>query len=384
MSFIPYGRQSIDQSDIDAVVEVLQSDFLTTGPKVAEFENAICDYTGAKYAVAVSSGTAALHIASLALINKGDKVVCSPITFAATSNSVLYSGGEPVFCDISADGNLDLDKCAEMLRADSSIKHLYVTHMTGRPADQAKLAKLKSDFGVIILEDCAHSLGGTGAGGCVNSDCSILSFHPVKHITTGEGGAVTTNSKGLYDKLVMLRTHGITKGEFKNSELAYDKKGNLNPWYYEMHDLGFNYRITDIQCALGLSQFSKLDGFISRRREVAKQYENAFVKDGIFAPLYQYDGDSAYHLFVVQADFDELGLTKAELFNKMRDAGIGLQLHYIPVPMLPYYSVRGYGIKDLPNAVDYYDKSFSIPIYPSMTDTQVKQVIDLLYKNISA
>jgi len=388
MKFIPYGKQSIDQSDIDAVTEVLKSDFLTSGPAVEQFEDAICEYLGTSYCVAVSSGTAALHIAALAMIKEGDKVLVSPMTFAATANAVLYAGGIPVFADIESEGNIDFDRCVDMLRADNDIKHIFVTHMTGRPVDQDKLKQLKEVFDINVLEDCAHSLGGEVlghmAGGCYTSDCSILSFHPVKHITTGEGGAVTTNSAKLYEKLKMLRTHGIVKDSvsFKNNKLAYDTNGNLNPWYYEMHDLGFNYRITDIQCALGISQLKKLDGFVARRRDIAKAYDDAFNRKGVFTPLYDYDKNSAYHLYVVQTNFASLPVTKAELFMRMNELGVGLQLHYIPVPMLPYYAERGYGIGDIPEAVKYYERCFSIPIYPAMSDADVSSVVDNLYKSI--
>ncbi|ADD67226.1 UDP-4-keto-6-deoxy-N-acetylglucosamine4-aminotra nsferase [Denitrovibrio acetiphilus DSM 12809] len=388
MKFIPYGKQSLDKSDIDAVAEVLKSDFLTTGPAVEKFEDAISEYTGATYTVAVSSGTAALHLSALCLIKPGEKVLVSAVTFAATANAVFYAGGIPVFCDIDDEGNIDLDLCVEMIRSDTSIRHLIVTHMTGRPVDQDKLEQLKDRFDISIIEDCAHSFGasfkGQMAGRCPVSDCSVLSFHPVKHITTGEGGAVTTNSERLYRRIRLLRSHGITKDEmyFKNNSLAYDSKGNLNPWYYEMQDLGFNYRITDIQCALGLSQMKRLDGFVSRRREIAKMYEDIFSQRGIFTPLYNFDKNSSYHLYVVQVPFDNLPVTKAEFFNEMRDCGVGLQLHYIPVPMLPYYADKGYNMRNLHEAELYYARSFSIPMYPAMEDKDVRFVADCLYKSI--
>jgi len=388
MKFIPYGKQSINQSDIDAVVEVLKSDFLTTGPAVGRFEQEISEYTGAIYATAVSSGTAALHLAALALIKPGEKVLVSPITFAATANAVLYAGGIPVFVDIEPEGNMDFDMCVDLLRADDDIRHIFVTHMTGRPVDQDKLQQLKEIFRLGVVEDCAHSLGaefgGHMAGGCTVSDMSILSFHPVKHVTTGEGGAVTTNSEKLHKKLQMLRSHGITKDkdEFQYNNLAYDAHGNLNPWYYEMQELGFNYRITDLQCALGISQMKRMDSFLERRREIASKYDDVFASKGSFMPLYDYDRRSAYHLYVIQTYFDSLPLTKAELFNRMREEGIGLQMHYIPVPMLPYYAEKGYSMRDLPNAMKYYDRCFSIPLFPAMTDDDVKRVTDTLYRVI--
>ncbi len=371
MNFIPYGKQSIDEDDINSVVEVLKSDFLTTGPKIKEFEDELCRYTNAKYCVAVANGTAALHLASLVLLNKCDKVITTPNSFVATSNSILYVEAIPIFVDIQEDGNIDLDLCEEELKKDRSIKALYVVHFSGNPINQKKLKYLKESYNIKILEDCAHSLGATfediKAGSCENSDCSILSFHPVKHITTGEGGAVTTNSKEIYEKLLELRAHGIKR------------LPDFAPWYYEMHSLGFNYRITDMQAALGISQLKKLDSFVKRRKEIALKYDKAFL-NSVVKPLYSFTKNSSYHLFVVKVDFSKLNISKVELFNKMREKNIGLQLHYIPINKQPYYKSLGYGNEDTPIMNIYYDECFSLPMYSSLSNEEQEYVIKTLFE----
>jgi len=383
MNFIPYGKQFIDQNDIDSVIDTLTSDFLTTGPKVKEFEEKICKFTDAKYSVAVSNGTAALHLASMVLLKKDDKVLTTPNSFLATSNSILYVGAKLIFVDIQENGNIDLDLCEEELKKDSSIKAIYVVHFAGNPVEQEKLEYLRKTYNIKVLEDCAHSIGavddGIKAGSCKNSDCSILSFHPVKHLTTGEGGAITTNSKEIYEKLLELRMHGMNRITFENESMAYDEKGNLNPWYYEMYSLGFNYRITDFQCALGISQFKKLDSFIKRRKELAQNYDKAF-ENTIAKPLYEFDGKSSYHLYVVKIDFSKLNITKAELFYKMKERNIGLQLHYIPINKQPFYKSLGYGNEINPVMDKYYNESFSLPMYPLLTDEEQDYVIKSLFE----
>ncbi len=370
-SFIPYGKQYIDSDDIDAVVEALKSPFLTTGPKVAAFEAEICSFTGAKYAVALSNGTAALHLASLALLERDDKVLTTPNSFLATSNSILYAGAKPVFVDICEDGNIDLDLCEIELKKDKNIKAIYAVHFSGNPIDQEKLKYLRDKYDIKILEDCAHSLGanfsGIKAGSCANSDCSILSFHPVKHLTTGEGGAVTTNDEKLYKKLLQLRNHGI------------ERAPEVAPWYYEMHSLGFNYRITDIQSALGISQFKKLDSFIEKRKQLAQNYDKA-LENSIAKPLYSYSENSSYHLYVVRVDFSRLNISKVELFDKMREKNIGLQLHYIPINKQPYYKNLGYGDEKTPNMDRYYEECFSLPLYPSLSSGEQEFVIKSLFE----
>jgi UDP-4-amino-4,6-dideoxy-N-acetyl-beta-L-altrosamine transaminase len=382
---IPYGRQSIDESDIMAVTDVLRSDFLTTGPKVKEFEEALSKYIDVKYAISVSNGTAALHLASLAILNKGDMVITTPNSFVATSNAILYAGGNPVFVDIKDDGNIDLDKVTELLEKDNSIKALYVVHFSGNPVEMEKLRYIKEHFGIKILEDAAHGLGATYNGKKIGhleySDIATFSFHPVKHITTGEGGAITTNSQDIYEKVITLRNHSIIRSNFTNVEQAFDEKGNPNPWYYEMVNLGFNYRLTDFQAALGISQLKKLDLFLQKRNGLAKRYDEYF-KNTIIKPLYRFNENSAYHLYVVRIDFDRLHITKAELFNKMKEKGIFLQVHYIPIPMQPYYRDLGYGIENLPNTLKYYREAVSLPIYPDlyfeMQDYVVKSLFEIV------
>jgi len=371
MNFIPYGKQLITKDDIESVVEVLNSDYLTTGLKVKAFEDALSDYCNVKYTIAVANGTAALHLASLALLNQEDKVLTTPNSFLATSNSILYAGAKPIFVDIAKDGNIDLDLCEEALKKDSTIKAIYAVAFSGRMIDQEKLKYLKETYKVTILEDCAHAIGAKDgtvkAASCTNSDISILSFHPVKHMTTGEGGAITTNSKELYEKMLTLRGHGMVKTP------------DMKPWEYEMRELGFNYRITDIQCALGLSQLSKLDSFIERRIEIVKAYDKAF-ENSIVKPLYIYDGKSSYHLYVVQVDFSKLNITKEDLFNRLRERNIGIQLHYIPINKQPYYKSLGYG-DELTLVMDkYYKECFSLPMFPKLSDEEQEYVIENLFE----
>jgi UDP-4-amino-4,6-dideoxy-N-acetyl-beta-L-altrosamine transaminase len=389
--FIPYAVQYIDEDDIRCVTEALRSAYLTTGPAVDKFEKKICEVTGAAYAVAVANGTAALHLASLALLEPGDEVLTTPNSFVATSNSVIYSGARPVFTDILENGNIDLARCEKILEADSEkrIKAVYAVHFSGNPVDQDKLRNLREKFGVKILEDCAHSLGavfssGSGtpvrAGSCENSDCSILSFHPVKHVTTGEGGAITTNSAEIYHKLLMLRAHGINRTSFVNKEMAFDEKGNSNPWYYEMQTLGFNYRITDFQCALGVSQLDKLDKFVAARRRTAQRYDEYFKGAANVAPLYSYNGASSYHLYVVKIDFKKIGLTRAEFLKKLKEKNIGAQLHYIPINRQPYYLSLGYGAEHNMRMDEYYSKCLSIPMYYSLSEEEAAYVAENILK----
>ena len=371
MNFIPYGRQTISQDDIDVVIDTLQSDFLTTGPKVKEFEDAIGHYCGAKYCVAVSNGTAALHLASLVLLNKDDKVLTTPNSFLATANSILYAKAKPIFVDITKNGNIDLDLCEEYLKKDSSIKAIYGVAFSGNMVNQKKLQYLREKYNIKILEDNAHSIGAKKdnikAGSCKNSDISIFSFHPVKHITTGEGGAITTNSKEIYEKLLILRNHGMLKTP------------NMKPWEYEMREQGFNYRITDIQCALGLSQLKKLNEFIQKRQTLAKRYDEVF-KSSIVKPLYPFNTDSSYHLYVVLVDFLKLSITKEELFIKMRQKNIGLQLHYIPINKQSYYKGLGYGDESTPVMDKYYEECFSLPIYPLLSNDEQEYIIKSLFE----
>ena len=319
----------------------------------------------AKWSAAVPFATATQYFAFVYLQSSFSN------SFVATSNSILYVEAIPIFVDIQEDGNIDLDLCEEELKKDRSIKALYVVNFSGNIVNQKKLKYLKESYNIKILEDCAHSLGATfegiKAGSCENSDCSILSFHPVKHITTGEGGAVTTNSKEIYEKLLELRAHGIKR--FPDTA----------PWYYEMHSLGFNYRITDMQAALGISQLKKLDSFVKRRKEIASKYDEAFF-NSVVKPLYSFNQNSSYHLFVVKVDFSKLNISKMELFNKMREKNIGLQLHYIPINKQPFYKNLGYGNEDTPIMNKYYDECFSLPMYSSLSNEEQEYVIKTLFE----
>lgn len=372
MDFIPYGKQTISDEDIKEVVKVLKSNFLTTGPKIKEFEEKVAQYCGAKYCVSVSNGTAALHLSSLVLLQKNDKVLTTPNSFLATSNSILYVHAKPIFVDICEDGNINLDLCEKELIKDSSIKAIYLVHFSGNPINQNKLKYLKETYNIKILEDCAHSMGavfeGVKAGSCINSDISIFSFHPVKLMTTGEGGAITTNSKEIYEKLLALRTHGI------------NQKPDVAPWYYEMNNLGFNYRLSDISCALGLSQIKKLNSFLYLRRAIAKRYDDFFSKVDFIKPLYSFTNNSSYHLYVVKIDFDKFKIEKKDFVLKMREKNIGLQLHYIPINKQAYYRKLGYGKERTPMMDDYYINAISLPIYPNLAIEEQDYICKMILK----
>jgi len=371
MQPIPYGKQTIDQEDINCVEEILKSPFLTTGPKVKEFENAIAKFCDAKYCVAVSNGTAALHLASMVLLNKNDKVLTTPNSFLATSNSILYIKAKPIFVDIAKDGNIDLDLCEKYIKEDPTIKAIYAVSFSGNILNQKKLAYLKKTYNIKILEDNAHAIGATydgiKAGSCTNSDISIFSFHPVKHLTTGEGGAITTNNENFYKKLLSLRNHGIVK------------TSSMKPWEYEMSTLGYNYRITDFQCALGISQLKKLPNFINRRIGIAKKYDKVF-KNSIIKPLYTYNGKSSYHLYVILIDFTKIKISKEQLFIKLKEKNINIQLHYMPINKHPYYKSLGYGSECTPNMDQYYEQCLSLPIYPLLNDDEQDYVIKTIFE----
>lgn len=369
---IHYGKQTIGEDDISAVSDVLTAKLITTGPVTESFEKAIALYCDAKYCIVVSNGTVALHLSSLVLLKKSDKVLTTPNSFLATSNSLLYVGAKPIFVDITEDGNIDLDLCEEKLKNDSSIKAIYAVAFSGNMIDQEKLKYLKETYDIKILEDNAHAIGavydGIKAGSCTNSDVSIFSFHPVKHMTTGEGGAITTNDKDMYEKLLSLRTHGMIK------------TSDLMPWEYHMTDLGFNGRITDFQCALGLSQLKKLPNFIKRRIEIAKKYDAAF-KNTIIKPLYTFDGKSSYHLYVVNVDFTKMNISKLELYNRLRNKyNIVLQIHYMPINKQPYYIELGYGNENTPMMDKYYEECFSLPMYPLLSEVEQNYIIESLFE----
>ena len=367
---IPYGRQTIDEDDINAVVDVLKSDYLTTGPKIAEFEQAVASYTGAKYAVAISNGTSALHAACLAAgIGRGDEVITTPLTFAASANCVLYCGGTPVFADVDPyTYNIDPEDIRKKIT--DKTKAIIAVHLAGQPCDMDEIHSIAQEHNLIVIEDGAHALGSVYKGkkvGCL-SDMTTFSFHPVKPITTGEGGMIMTDNGELYKRLVLFRSHGITRDESMMTR-------NEGPWFYQQLDLGYNYRITDIQCALGCSQMRKLDKFLKRRRELAERYNNAFIEcDNIVIPYQLPDTQSGWHLYIVQVKNHD----RKQVFETLRDKGIGVNVHYIPVYMHPYYQEHGYRDVHCANAEEIYSHIISLPLYPGLTDDQQDYVIDTL------
>ncbi len=377
--YIPYGHHCIDNRDIQEVIKVLKSNWITQGPKVKDFESALCKYTGAKYAVAVSSGTAGLHIACLSAgISNGDEVITSPITFVASANCVLYCGARPVFADICEDTvNIDPEEIKKKIN--KKTKAIIPVHFAGHPCDLEEIYKIAKNYNLTVIEDACHALGaeykGSKIGSCKYSDMAVFSFHPVKSITTGEGGAVLTNRKDLYEKLLLFRNHGITKDRTK---LINKKEG---PWYYEMQELGLNYRITDFQCALGLSQLKKLDFFLKQRREIVAQYNEVFkdVKE-IKRPVEREYVRNAWHIYVVRLNLKKLIKKQREIFEQLRSQGIGVQVHYIPVYYQPYYQRLGYQKGISPIAESYYKEAITLPLYPKMSDDDIKKVINSVIK----
>ena len=355
---IPYGKQFIDQNDIDEVVNTLKSDYLTTGPKVKEFEEALGKKLGFKYVVVVSNGTTALHLSSKVLLHQGDKVITTPNSFLSTSNSILYQKAKPIFVDIAKNGLIDLDLVENELKNNPKIKALYLVTFSGLPFDDKKLRYLKDKYNVKILLDNAHYFG-KDSGAC---DIATYSFHPVKHITTFEGGAIGTNDKKIYKKLLMLRNHGMVKDE------------NMYPWEYKMVELGYNYRLSDVSCSLGLSQLKKIDKFLEKRKQIVKYYHKNLPKK--VTSLYPYNKNSSYHLFVVRYNFKSLD-QKAEFFIKMKEKGIALQYHYIPINQQPYYIKKGY-FKKFKEMEKFYLEAFSLPVYYSLSQKQQKYVIKCL------
>lgn len=379
---IGYGHQYIDESDIKAVVDVLKSDYLTQGPSVAKFEQEICRITGAKYCVSVSNATAGLHIA-VAALELGDNAegITTPNTFLASSNCMVYNKIKPVFADINP-VTYNIDPIEIEKRITDKTKLLIPVHFAGLPCEMEKISAIAKKYNLRVIEDAAHAIGsqyadGSYVGNCKYSDMTVFSFHPVKTITTGEGGAVTTNDEKLYQKLLMLRSHGTTKDEKLLTK-------NPGPWYYEMQALGFNYRMTDMQAALGYSQLQKLDFFKKRRREIVAKYNNAFAgMKYLKTPTEPKEVSSCFHLYAVQIDFSALGKSRSQVMQELRDQGIGSQVHYIPVPTQPFYkNTFGYKDGDYPVAEKYYEQELSLPLYPGLSDEDVESVIETVKKVI--
>lgn len=372
--FIPYGKQYIDEEDIQAVMEVLKSDYITTGPKIDELEKRIAEYTGAKYAVVVSNGTAALHAACFAAgIGPGDEVITSPMTFAASANCVLYMGAKPIFADIDPRTyNIAPEEIERKITART--KAIIPVHFTGQPCDMDVIMEIAQKYGLAVIEDGAHALGAVYKGKRIGNigAMTTLSFHPVKHITTGEGGAVTTNDSTLCDRLLMFRTHGITRDSGK---LIKDE----GPWFYEQQYLGFNYRMTDIQAALGVSQMGKLEGFLERRRSYAALYDRLLGGiPGVILPYQAGYGSSAWHLYIINLELKRLKLGRREIFEELRRRNIGVNVHYIPVYYHPYYSSLGYEKGLCPVAEALYEGIITLPLHPSMEEEDLYYIADNL------
>jgi len=398
---IPYGRQAIDDDDINEVIKVLGSDFITTGPKVQEFEECLANYFGSSYAVVFNSGTSALHGAYYALgINKGDEFITTPNTFVATSNAGLFLGATPIFVDIESDtGNIDISKIDACITKKTRL--IVPVHYSGYPVKMVELKQLADKYGLYIVEDACHALGAkykyestrkegdyqknikriVMIGSCMHSEMTVFSFHPVKHITTGEGGAVLTNDKRFYERLLMFRNHGVIRDDFSLSKHDLQAVGD---WYYEMHCLGYNYRLTDIQAALGISQLKKLEGFVEKRREIADMYRKAFFDNPYFdTPVEKDYALSSYHLYPIRLK-DGYKEKKREIFSMMRENGLGVQVHYIPVYTHPYYRGLGFSALTLPVAEDFYKREISLPIYPLLKYDDVQMVIDVVLKIFSS
>ena len=379
---IPYARQSISKQDIDAVTEVLQSDYLTQGPVVPAFEEAVANLVGAKYAIAGNSATSMLHVACLALgVTDGDLVWTSPISFVASANCALYCGAEIDFVDVDSETfNMSPTALATKLekahKSNKLPKVIIPVHMGGQSCDMKSIGLLAKQYGIKVIEDASHAIGGSydsrSIGNCAHSDITLFRFHPVKIITSGEGGMATTQDKSLAHKLRMLRSHGITRNEIE-FEFAND-----GPWYYEQQELGLNYRLTDIAAALGLSQLQRIDVFINQRNRIAARYDDAFASTQVAIPHINSDCISAFHLYIARYDFEKSDVTRIQLFQDMKDSGVLLNLHYIPIYRQPYYSKMGFDPKMFPNTERYYKQAFSVPMYADLTEADQNMVISSL------
>lgn len=385
---IPYGRQDITQADIDAVVGVLQSDFLTQGPMVPRFEQGVAQHVGARHALAVNSATSALHIACLALgLGPGDRLWTSPVTFVASANCGLYCGAKVDFVDIDP---RTYNLCPTALEAklrqaerDGTLPKVVVpVHLCGQPCDMQAIHGLAQRYGFRIIEDASHAIGGRYQGefigNCRYSDITVFSFHPVKIITTAEGGMALTNDPALAERMALLRSHGITR---EASKMTHEAEG---PWYYQQIDLGFNYRMTELQAALGVSQLERLDAFVARRHQLARRYDRLLSGLPVVTPWQHPDGYSGLHLYVIRLQLDRLAMGHRQVFEALREQGIGVNLHYIPVHTQPYYQGMGFRPGDFPQAEQYYREAISLPMYQGLSDAQQDQVVAALQQAIGA
>lgn len=379
---IPYGKQDISQADIDAVLEVLQSDFLTQGPKVPEFEAKVANHMGAKHGLAVNSATSALHIACLALgLGEGEWLWTTPITFVASANCGLYCGAKVDFVDIDPQTyNLCPKKLAEKLEQakheDRLPKVLVAVHLCGQPCDMEAIHKLSQQYGFRIIEDASHAIGGKYRGEFIGngrySDITVFSFHPVKIVTTAEGGMALTNSDELASRMNLLRSHGVTRDQ---NLMTHEPDG---PWYYQQVDLGFNYRMTELQGAMGVSQMDRLDAFVARRHELARRYDQLLADLPVTTPWQHPDSYSGLHLYVIRLQLDNLSKNHRQVFESLREQGIGVNLHYIPVHTQPYYQAMGFAPGDFPEAMAYYREAISLPMFQGLTDEQQDEVVSSL------
>ncbi|OAN90459.1 UDP-4-amino-4,6-dideoxy-N-acetyl-beta-L-altrosamine transaminase [Marinobacter sp. EhC06] len=384
---IPYGRQEITQEDIDAVVEVLKSDFLTQGPKVPEFENTVASHVGAKFGVAVNSATSALHVACAALdLEEGDWLWTSPVTFVASANCGLYCGAKVDFVDIDPRTyNLcpdALERKLEQAREQDRLPKVVVpVHLCGQPCDMERIKALSDRYGFRIVEDASHAIGGKYQGEFIGSgrfsDITVFSFHPVKIVTTAEGGMAVTNDAELAQRMEMLRSHGITRDP---ARMTHEPDG---PWYYQQVDLGFNYRMTELQAALGVSQMARLDDFVKRRHELARRYDELLADLPVLSPWQHPDSYSGLHLYVIRLKLGEIRASHREVFESLREQGIGVNLHYIPVHTQPFYEAMGFAPDDFPESMRYYNEAISIPMYHGLTFEQQDAVVAALKQALS-
>lgn len=385
---IPYGKQEITQADIEAVGDVLRSDYLTQGPVVPLFEKTVADYGGAQYAIAANSATSALHIACLALgLKAGDWLWTTPVTFVASANCGLYCGAQVDFVDIDPKTyNLSVDRLSEKLQEAERLgilpKIIVPVHLCGQPCDMEAIYKLSRRYGFKIIEDASHAIGGKyqgkPIGDCRYSDITVFSFHPVKIITTAEGGMALTNNEALAQKMALLRSHGITRDQ---ECMTHPSDG---PWYYQQIDLGFNYRMTEMQAALGVSQMTRLDEFVTKRHEIAKNYDKSFGGLPVETPWQHPSSYSGRHLYVIRLDLASIKPTHRQVFEWLRKCGIGVNLHYIPIHMQPYYQEFGFKIGDYPEAERYYAEAISLPLYPGLTSAEQDRVIQAVKEAIQA